>query len=124
PGTKAADTKADSVKEEFLAYAKMSPMERLRASILKQMGLTEDSLKSMPSEERLKVENAIKEKVKEALNSPQDGQSSTPSSGGKAGAVGTSPLSSGTLGQMISLQASQQPGANATLSARKTEQDS
>jgi type IV secretory pathway TrbL component len=43
-------SKGDDVVQEFMNYAKMDPMERLRANILKSMGLTEDDLKNMSPE--------------------------------------------------------------------------
>src|ERR1700744_3366277 len=44
--------KGDDVVQQFMDYAKMSPMERMRAQILKSMGLTEDDLKKMSPEQQ------------------------------------------------------------------------
>jgi len=52
-----------SVKDAFLAWAKMTTSERMRANILSSMGLTEDELAAMPAWERGKVETRIKEMV-------------------------------------------------------------
>jgi hypothetical protein len=48
--TNGLDTGGDNVVQQFMDYAKMSPMERMRAQILKSMGLTEDDLKKMSPE--------------------------------------------------------------------------
>lgn len=56
---------------EFLEYARMSPAERMRASILKEMGLTEDALDQMDPETLKKVEDAIRERIKEKLEESQ-----------------------------------------------------
>lgn len=60
-------TPKESVRDEFLGYARMSPLERMRASILKNMNLTEDDLNAMPSEVRKKVEEKIEELVKQQI---------------------------------------------------------
>ena len=57
-------------------YAKMSPMERMRAQILKSMGLTEDDLKKMSPEQQKAVEQKIEQIIKQELqkNAGQTGQ--------------------------------------------------
>jgi hypothetical protein len=57
----------DSVVQQFMDYAKMNPMERLRASILKSMGLTEDDLKKMSPEQQKAVEQKIEQMIKQQL---------------------------------------------------------
>ncbi len=59
------------MEAEFLKYAHMSPMERMRDSILKSMGLSEDSLKSMSPEARKAVEDKIKELIKQQMEKQQ-----------------------------------------------------
>lgn len=59
--------KYSPVEEQFLAYAKMSPMERMRASILKSMNLTEDDVKSMTPAEQKKIEEKIKELIEQQM---------------------------------------------------------
>jgi hypothetical protein len=86
----------------------MSPLDRMRANILHDMNLTEDDVRSMSPQERQRVEDIIKEKVKEQLDKAQAGKgTSTGSADGAAGAARTSPLSSSVLGQMISIQVDQ-----------------
>ncbi|GJD53695.1 hypothetical protein OPKNFCMD_6472 [Methylobacterium crusticola] len=60
----AGSTSSESVKSDFLKYAKMSPLERMRANILKSMDLTEEQLGSLPLAQRQKVEDQIKETIK------------------------------------------------------------
>ncbi|PSJ62734.1 hypothetical protein C7I85_03795 [Mesorhizobium soli] len=48
-----------------MKWAKMNPIERLRASILESKGLDESSLKALPSEERAAIEKEIRETIKE-----------------------------------------------------------
>lgn len=56
---------AQSVESEFLKWAKMNPIERLRAAILESKGLDENSLKAMPAEEREAIEKEIREAIEE-----------------------------------------------------------
>jgi hypothetical protein len=62
---------AEDVEVEFLAYARMSPAERMRASILKSMGLSEDDLNAMSPQDRQKVENTIEEMIKQQMEEAQ-----------------------------------------------------
>jgi hypothetical protein len=76
PVTKGLDTSGNDVAKEFLDYAKMSPMERMRANILKSMGLTEDDLKKMSPEQQKAVEQKIEQIIKQELqkNAGKTGQ--------------------------------------------------
>jgi hypothetical protein len=67
PVTNGLDTSGDDVVKQFLDYAKMSPMERMRANILKSMGLTEDDLKKMSPEQQKAVEQKIEQIIKQEL---------------------------------------------------------
>ena len=62
---------ADSVEEQFLKYARMSPAERMRASILGSMGLTEDDLSAMSAADRQKVEDKIKQMIEQKIKEAQ-----------------------------------------------------
>lgn len=57
----------EQVLAEFRETIRKSPIERLREQILKEMGLTEESLASLPGEEREAVEAAIAQEIKERL---------------------------------------------------------
>lgn len=54
-----------SVEQQFLKYAQMSPMDRMRANILKSMGLSEDDLKNMTPEQQKAVEQKIKDLIEQ-----------------------------------------------------------
>ena len=57
---------SQSAVDEFMSWANMTPGERMRASILKSMGLSEDDLKGMSPEKRKAVEDTIRDKIKQA----------------------------------------------------------
>src|SRR3546814_2375090 len=63
----ATDKKTDSVEDQFLDFAKMSVADRIRAQYLGGKGLTEEDLKNMDPKERQKIEDEIREQIKEAL---------------------------------------------------------
>lgn len=71
PARGAEAARAPSIYEQVLAEfretIRKSPIERLREQILKEMGLTEESLASLPGEEREAVEAAIAQEIKERL---------------------------------------------------------
>lgn len=62
-----APSPKENVREEFLSYARMSPLERMRASILKNMNLTEDDLNAMSADVRKKVEEKIEALIKQEI---------------------------------------------------------
>ena len=57
-----------AAQEEFLKYAKMSPVERIRYDYLKSQGLDEESLAALPAELRKAIEEEIKKLIKEKLH--------------------------------------------------------
>ncbi|HEY0328707.1 MAG TPA: hypothetical protein VGC77_06355 [Rhodopseudomonas sp.] len=65
-------TAPQTAEEKFLAYAKMTPAEKIRDALLKSVGVTEDDLKNMSPKEREAIENKIKEKIKQAAESQAD----------------------------------------------------
>ncbi|SOC35436.1 hypothetical protein SAMN05892877_101355 [Rhizobium subbaraonis] len=58
-------SKDTGVVEEFQELAKMTPAERLRKQMLEEMGLTEDSLKTLPPEERKAIEAEIRDAIEQ-----------------------------------------------------------
>jgi len=66
PNQKAA-TKAKAAKEEFMAFMNMSTAEKMRALVLKEMGLTEEQVKNLSPEERKKIEEEILERIKKKM---------------------------------------------------------
>jgi hypothetical protein len=67
-----ASKAAPSAEEKFLAYAKMTPGEKLRAALLSQLGLTEEQVKAMSPEEQQKVEEKIRDLIKQAAEKQMD----------------------------------------------------
>ncbi|MGY4480682.1 hypothetical protein [Bradyrhizobium sp. USDA 3364] len=57
----------ETVEQKFLKYAQMSPMDRMRANILKSMGLSEEDLKNMTPDQRTAVEQKIKELIEQSF---------------------------------------------------------
>ena len=51
--------KSSKAQQELDQYLKMSPQERMRAAILKQLGLTEEQLAALPPEQQKAVEDKI-----------------------------------------------------------------
>lgn len=60
-------TGSKSAKDEFLDYAKLTPAQKLRATILSKLKITEEELKAMPPKERQKIEDQIKEMTKQQV---------------------------------------------------------
>ncbi|MCP3402726.1 MULTISPECIES: hypothetical protein [unclassified Bradyrhizobium] len=56
-----------SVVQDFLKYAKMNPFDRMRASILKSMNLTDADLAKMTPDQRAAVEQKIREAIEKEL---------------------------------------------------------
>ena len=66
-GSLDATPQDNSVVKNFLNYARLSPAERLRANILKSLGLTEDQLKALPPDQQKAVEQKIEQLIRQAL---------------------------------------------------------
>jgi len=64
-GVSAAGPK--SAKDEFLDYAKLTPAQKMRTAMLSKLGVTEEELKAMAPKERQKIEDQIKEMVKQQV---------------------------------------------------------
>lgn len=62
----------NDIEEEFLKYARMNPMDRMRANILKGMGLTENDLQNMTPQQRQAVEQKIKDLIEQAFHKNAD----------------------------------------------------
>ncbi|PCR97723.1 hypothetical protein CP336_03885 [Pseudomonas fluorescens] len=62
--TKTAGT---SATDEFKDYMSKSPEQRLRDSILKEMGLTEDDIKAMPPEKQLAIGKEIADRLQDKM---------------------------------------------------------
>ncbi len=79
-----------TIAQKFLDYMDKSPEEMMREAILKELGYTEEDLASMSTEDRLKVEEEIRElilqKIEEAMREK-----------GLDMEVGTTPFASASL---------------------------
>ena len=68
---------AKSAKDEFMDYAKMTPAQKMRAAMLSKLGVTEEQLKAMSPEERKKIEDKLKDMIKQQVeNDPKMKQGS------------------------------------------------
>ena len=65
----------NSIVQEFLNYARMNPIDRLRASIMKGMNITQQQLDAMPPAEQQAVEQKIEQLIKEQLSKNTNNQS-------------------------------------------------
>lgn len=59
--------KPKTAAQELDEYVKMTPEQRMRADLLKKLGMTEEELAAMPPEERQAAEAKIAEMTKELL---------------------------------------------------------
>lgn len=66
-GAGESETSAKSAKEAFLDYAKLTPAQKMRAAILSKLNITEEELKAMPPKKRQKIEEQIKEMIKQQV---------------------------------------------------------
>jgi hypothetical protein len=53
--------------QEFLAFAKMTPAEKIRYLFLQRHGLSENDLKSMSPAKRAAIEAEIRDEIKDAM---------------------------------------------------------
>lgn len=61
------ETSYSIARDKFFAFQSMSWQEKVRAMILKSMGLNEEGLQAMSIEDREKIEEKIREKTKEKI---------------------------------------------------------
>lgn len=72
-GLQSTDTTvaAKTATDEFRDYMSKTPEQRLRDSILQEMGLTEDDIKAMPPEKQLAIGKEIAERLQEKVKLAQ-----------------------------------------------------
>jgi hypothetical protein len=63
---------AKTAAQQFLEYANMTPAERLHAQMLAKLGLTEDQFNAMSPADQQKVEDKIREMIKQQLQQSND----------------------------------------------------
>ncbi|WP_025126871.1 hypothetical protein [Pseudomonas sp. PH1b] len=73
--TSATETGALS---EFKDYMSKTPEQRLRDSILKDLGLTEEDLKSLPPERQLAINQEIAKRLQDKMQLAQQEKGTTP----------------------------------------------
>jgi len=76
PASTAKEAVLDA-REELMKILQMTPAERIRYTMLQEMGLTEDALATLPPEERMRIEAMIEEEIERQLagqsgNDPHD----------------------------------------------------
>ena len=66
---------AQSVTQQFLAYANMTPTQRMQADMLSQLGLTEAQYKAMSPAAQQKVDEKIQQMIKRQAEESNDKRS-------------------------------------------------
>jgi hypothetical protein len=66
-----------SAKDEFLKYQAMTPAQKMRAMILAKLGVTEEQVKAMSPEDRAKIEQKLKEMIKQQVQNDPDKKDKT-----------------------------------------------
>lgn len=64
---------ATDTRDDLLNLLRMTPAERIRHALLQEMGLTEESLRNLPPEERMRIEELIKQEIKRQLAGQNEG---------------------------------------------------
>ncbi|MBP0049902.1 hypothetical protein H9C73_14305 [Marinobacterium sp. AK62] len=62
-----AEEPVQDARETLLEILQMTPAERIRYTLLKEMGLTEESLSKLPPEERERIEALIEKEIERQL---------------------------------------------------------
>jgi hypothetical protein len=66
-----------SAKDEFLKYQAMTPAQKMRAAMLAKLGVTEEQLKAMGPEDRAKIEQKLKDMIKQQVQNDPDKKDKT-----------------------------------------------
>ncbi len=73
PLTSPEEAHETNPRDELLRLLSMSPAERIRYQMLQEMGLTEEALSQLPYDERMKIEEMIKEEIERQLGGGSKG---------------------------------------------------
>jgi hypothetical protein len=73
---KTGGAKGANVYQELEDYVKMTPAQRMRADMLKKMGLTEEDLAAKPPEEQQAIQAKLTEMIQEQMRQAQAKQES------------------------------------------------
>jgi hypothetical protein len=66
-----------SAKDEFLKFQAMTPAQKMRAMMLAKLGVTEEQVKAMSPEERAKIEQKLKDMIKQQVQNDPDKKNKT-----------------------------------------------
>lgn len=66
-----------SAKDEFLKFQAMTPAQKMRAMMLAKLGVTEEELKAMSPEDRAKIEQKLKDMIKQQVQNDPDKKGKT-----------------------------------------------
>ncbi|TRO43268.1 hypothetical protein EQ831_08780 [Pseudomonas sp. ALS1279] len=65
-----SDEGGNAALEAFKAYMAMTPAEKMRDSILKEIGMTEEEIEALPPEQQKAVEEEIAQRMEERAKMP------------------------------------------------------
>jgi hypothetical protein len=63
---------AETAAQKFLEYANMTPAQRLHAQMLAKLGLTEDQFNAMSPADQQKIDDKIREMIKQQIDTTGD----------------------------------------------------
>jgi hypothetical protein len=64
----------DSIVQQFMQFAKMTPAQRLFAQMLNKLGISQDDFNAMSPAEQQKVEQKIQQMIKQQVQNSSDKQ--------------------------------------------------
>lgn len=82
-GKTGGSVKKSDVYRELDDYVKMTPAQRIRAELLKKLGLTEEDLAAKPPEEQQAIQQKLTEMIQQQMKDAQDKQQGTASKVGQ-----------------------------------------
>jgi len=80
PG-KTGGAKGADVYQQLEDYVKMTPAERMRADLLKKLGLTEEELAAKSPDERAAIDTKLRDMVEQQMKDAQAKSTSAPAPG-------------------------------------------
>jgi hypothetical protein len=73
-GLTGQSSQANSIVQQFLQYANMTPAQRMFAQMLNKLGITQDQFNAMSPAEQQKVEQKIQQMIKQQVQDSGDKQ--------------------------------------------------
>jgi hypothetical protein len=67
-------SQGNSIVQQFLQYAKMTPAQRMFAQMLNKLGITEDQFKAMSPADQQRVEQKIQQMIKQQVQDSSNKQ--------------------------------------------------